>query len=80
MSKKVKIELNSEGIVELLKSAEIEACCREAAEGVARNAGDGYEVNTYVGKRRVNAEVSAETYEAKRDNLENNTLLKALGV
>ena len=78
MSNKVRIELNSAGIVELLKSSEIESCCNEIAQGVAARAGDGYEVNTHVGKKRVNAEVKAETPKARRDNLKNNTLLKAL--
>lgn len=79
MSKKVEVELNSAGIQELLKSAEIEAICREYADQVRDRAGDGYEVNTQVGKTRVNAMVFAASGEAARDNLKNNTLLKALG-
>jgi len=79
MSNKVEIVLNSAGIRELLKSAEIEAVCKEQAEAVAGRAGDGYTVDTYVGKTRVNAMVTADTYAARRDNLKNNTLLKALG-
>ena len=76
---KVEIELNSAGIQELLKSAEIQGYCEELARGVASRAGDGYEVSSMVGKTRVNASVYAATNEAYRDNLENNTLLKALG-
>ena len=76
---KVEIELNSAGIQELLKSAEIQGYCEELARGVASRAGDGYEVDTMVGKTRVNASVYAATKEANKDNLENNTLLKALG-
>ena len=79
MSKNVEIVLNSAGIRELLKSAEIEAACKEQADAVASRAGDGYIVDTYVGKTRVNAMVTADTYAARRDNLKNNTLLKALG-
>lgn len=79
MSKKVEIELNSAGIQELLKSAEIEAVCKEYADKVANRAGDGYEVNTQVGKTRVNAMVFADSFAARKDNLKNNTLLKALG-
>ena len=79
MGKKVKIKLNSAGIKELLKSSEIEAACREQAEAVVQRAGDGYKANSFVGKNRVNVSVSADTPEARKDNLENNTLLKALG-
>lgn len=75
----VKVVLNGAGVRELLKCAEIEATCREVAQDVASRAGSGYEVDTYVGKTRVNAMVSAATREARKDNLENNTLLRALG-
>ncbi len=76
----VRIELNSAGVRELLKSAEIESACRAQAEAIAARAGGGDEVTTYTGKPRVNASVHAATKEAYRDNLKNNTLLKAVGV
>lgn len=79
MSKKVEIELISAGVRELLQSDEIREYCEELAQGVASRAGDGYEVDSMVGKTRANASVYAATKEANRDNLENNTLLKALG-
>lgn len=75
----VKIELISSGVRELLQSAEIEAECKRLAYGVAGRAGDGYEVDTYIGKTRVNAMVYANSSKAYSDNLKNNTLLKALG-
>lgn len=75
---KVKVKLNGEGVRSLLKSAEMMAVCRELAEGVRGRAGSGYEVNTYTGKNRVNAEVRAETAQAYHDNIKNNTLLKVL--
>lgn len=76
---KVEIELNSAGIQELLKSAEIKGYCEELAREVANRAGDGYAVDSMVGKTRANASVYADTKEANRDNMKNNTLLKALG-
>lgn len=75
---KVRVKLNQAGVRELLKSGEIMGVCKDLANGVAARAGTGYEVNTHVGKNRVNAEVRAETYEAYRDNMKNNTLLKVL--
>lgn len=75
----LKFELNREGVKELLQSAEMGEICESYARDVQARAGEGYEVNTYVGETRVNASVHAGTYEARRDNFENNTLLKALG-
>ena len=75
---KYRIELNKEGVRDLLRSPEMGAICRELAEGIAERAGDGYEVSTYTGKTRVNASVRCATEEARRDNLKNNTLLKAV--
>ena len=76
---KVKFELNRDGVRELLKSQEAMNVCRGYAEKVLARAGDGYELTTYVGQNRVNASVHADTYEARKDNYDNNTLLKTLG-
>lgn len=76
---KVKFELNRAGVRELLRSQEMMNVCRESANTIANRAGDGYEVDTYVGANRVNASVYAATPEARKDNLKNNTLLKARG-
>ena len=75
---KVKFKLNSAGVRELLKSQEAMAVVKSYADAVQDRAGEGYEVTRYVGKRRVNASVSAATKEARKDNYDNNTLLKAL--
>lgn len=76
---KVKFVLNRAGVRELLRSSAAEAVCESYANEIRARAGDGYEVTTYVGKNRVNASVYAATYEARLDNYENNTLLKARG-
>lgn len=75
---KVKIELNSDGVRDLLRSSEIMEVCKSHADQIAARAGSGYEVTTFTGKNRVNASVHAATEEAYRDNLKNNTLLKAV--
>lgn len=64
---------------ELLRSAEAQSVVESYARDVQSRAGDGYEVSTYTGRNRVNASVYAATVEARRDNYENNTLLKARG-
>ena len=50
----------------------------EKATGIRNRAGEGYKQDTYVGKTRANAMVYADSYAAKRDNMKNNTLLKAV--
>lgn len=73
-----RVELNSDGVKALLKSSEMAAICQGHAQSIAGRAGSGYEVSVYTGKTRVNASVSAVTAESIRDNLKNNTLLKAV--
>jgi len=74
----VKIELNRAGVRELLRSSEMMAICKEHADATAGSLGSGYEVTTHTGKNRVNAEVAAVTYAARKENSENNTILRAL--
>lgn len=74
----VKFELNYEGVGQLLKSDEMMAVCKEYADKALSSLGSGYQVTTKVGKTRVNAEVAATTYEARKENAENNSILKAL--
>lgn len=76
---KVKFELDRSGVKELMQSSEAMSICREYAEQVRARAGEGFEVTTMVGKTRANASVHAETYEARKKNHDENTLLKALG-
>lgn len=78
MSNNVKVVLNRSAVRELLQSNAMEAAVKEVADGVSNRAGDGYAVDTHVGKSRVNASVFPKTVKAKRDNQKNNTLLRAL--
>lgn len=73
-----KLKLNSKGVREMLRSAEMQAMLRERAEAIKGRAGDGYEVSTMAGKTRANASVKATTVKAIKDNKKNNTLLKAV--
>ena len=76
---KVKFKLNKKGVGELLKSKEMQAILNQHANRTQAKAGPGYEINSFVGFDRAHAVIFAETNEAKKDNLENNTLLKSLG-
>lgn len=75
---KVQFKLNRAGVRDLMKSSEMMGICKSYADSALGRLGGGYEVTTYTGKTRVNAQVSAETYQAKRDNLKNNSILKAV--
>lgn len=79
MAKKVEIKLNSAGVRELLKSPAIANRCLQEAQGIASRAGDGYEVEPRSYPERTGAAVVAVTQEAIQDNLDNNTLLRAIG-
>ena len=76
----VRIVLNTGAVAEqLLRGPEIEALCRELAEGIAAQAGEGYGVDTFQGATRVVSICKAQSWKAYHDNLQNNTLLKARG-
>ena len=79
MSKNFRFELNRAGVRELLQSGEMASMVASLGDGVAARAGGGYEVTTMVGKNRVNCRVAATTDVARKNNLETNALLKALG-
>lgn len=75
---KVKFELNREGVRDLLRSKEMMNVCQEYANNALGKLGDGYEVTTHTGTNRVNAQVAAVTYAAKKENLSDNTIIKAV--
>lgn len=75
---KIKFELNRDGVRALMQSPEAQALILEKAEAIRDRCPDiGYEADVQVGKTRAVGMVKATTFEAKQDNLENNTLLKA---
>lgn len=74
----VKIVLDKEGVRELLCSEEAKALCKEYADNALAQLGAGHEVTTWTGPNRVNASVRATTYLTRKENSENNTILKAV--
>lgn len=75
----INVELNHEAVGELLKSSEMQELVKSYADEIAKRAGEGYTSDTYNAGSRVIASAYTETEEAMEDNLENNTLLKAMG-
>ncbi|MHC5375756.1 hypothetical protein ACYSNU_18520 [Enterococcus sp. LJL120] len=73
-----KFKINYSGVGQLLKSAEMQNVLEEKATAIRNRAGEGYKQDTFVGKTRANAMVFADTYQAKKENMKNNTLLKAV--
>lgn len=75
---KFNFKLNRSGVAELMKSQEMQNILSSHAKTIKNRAGDGYVQDIYVGKNRANAMVKAESFKARKDNSENNTLLKAV--
>lgn len=75
---KFKFELNRSGVRELLQSEEMQSILKGKADNALNSLGEGYKSDSYVGKNRANTMVYADTYQAKRDNLKNNSILKAV--
>lgn len=71
-------KLNRSGVASMMKSPAMQGILEEKASAVKQRCGPGYAQDLHVGKNRANAMVFAETYEAKRDNMKNNTILKAV--
>lgn len=74
----MKFKLNRSGVASLMKSEVMQGVLEEKATAIRNRAGEGYKQDTFVGKTRANAMVYADTYQAKKDNMKNNTLLKAV--
>ena len=77
MADLVKFELNRSGVWELLNSKELEDLLLEEAR--KRMPSGDYEAVTFKGSTRVVARISTKSIQAAKENLANNTLLKALG-
>ncbi len=77
MSKNISIVLNTAAVGELLRSDAVASYLMGVAGSVASAAGEEYE--TLQGFDRVSVIVKPATRRAEQDNLEHNTLLKAVG-
>lgn len=78
MAKKVEFELNLKGLNELMKSPEMQAALDKKGAEVVQIAGEGYNKRTHVADYVAITNVYPESKKAKKDNMDNNTLLKAL--
>lgn len=75
---KVTIKLNRSGVRKLLKSKELADGLNRLAFAAQSRLGDGYEAVYYTAPTRAVAEVRAESYAARKENADTNSILKAL--
>lgn len=78
MSNNVKFELDRAGVAELLNSAEMRNVLRDAADAKLSALGAGYDALEGDTGQRAKVTIAAITAETKKDNLENNTLIKVV--
>lgn len=76
---KVKVSLSYAGIGSILRSQEMAACVKAEADRCASGLGEGYQTDSKsMGTRQI-ASIFTATSEAAKDNMKNNSLLKAVG-
>lgn len=75
---KIKFEIISKGIVSLLKSNEMGDALMIHADKIKGNLGTGYSAQKVMSSDRAKVFVKANSKKAQKDNLKNNSLLKAL--
>lgn len=73
-----KFVINRRGVIELMKSKEMQNVLTQKVKEIEKKLPKGYETDIYVGKTRANASIGPKTKKAKKDNYKNNTLLKAV--
>lgn len=76
---KVEVEIDSKGARDLMRSEEVMQLCESYANDAMSKLGNGYLLTSYIGENRLNVSIKAMTREARRDQYENNTILKAIG-
>lgn len=72
------MELNYSGVGEILRSSGVESFLKSEAGKRANSLGAGYGTSTYHAGTRVIASIATLSDEAAKDNLRNNSLLKAV--
>lgn len=79
MSKNFKFELDRAGVRELMKDPGIVGECETLTAAAYARLGDGYVMEPRNYPERSGYAIYPESREAEKDNLDNNSLLKAVG-
>jgi len=75
---RAQIELNSQGVRDLLRSPEIRGDLERRAGAIARTAGPGFVADSTVGPNRARASVGTTDIESMRAEAEDRTLTRAI--
>ena len=78
MAKNLKIELNEQGIREMLKSPEMQSILNEHADNALSRLGDGYEKESKLTQRRAKVYILATSPKTFYKHMETNEILKSL--
>lgn len=70
--------MNKTGVSELMKSSEMQAVLNGYGNRILQIAGSGHKMESKTTKKRGKVSIKAVSRKAIKDNLENNTLVKAL--
>lgn len=73
-----RVELNSDGIRELMQSEEMTSFLNQKAQSAVSKLGKGYSYDTMVGKTRANADVHATNKKTQQEAINNSTIVKAV--
>ena len=79
MSNLIKFELDRSGVRELMKDPGVVGECAKIASAAYARLGEGYVMESRTYPERHGYALYPETREAEKDNLDNNSLLKAVG-
>lgn len=74
----LRIELNHAAVVGLLKSPEVLADLERRGKSIAEAAGEGYEIQTFVGATRARVTVRTETFAAREREATQRSLTRAI--
>ncbi len=74
----VKFKLNLPGLLEVMKSSEMQGALLEAGQAVASAAGEGYAAQVHTASFVAISNVYPDTEKAAHENFEQNTLMKAV--
>ena len=75
----VKFELNLSGLLEIMKSGEMQSALSRAGAAVANSAGGDYGYRVHMGNYVALCNVYPESKKAAKEQYKNNSLLKAAG-
>lgn len=74
----VDIKINRRAVRELMRSPEMEQDLARRARAIAAAAGDGHEIDLWIGRNRVRATVRAETFPARAREARDKSLTRAI--